>query len=93
MMNSPYDVIKSMLRTEKSTALLPQNKYLFCVDRRANKVQIKKAVEDIYNVKVASVNTAIQMGKMRRVRYVAGKASDWKKALVTLRQGSKIEVT
>jgi large subunit ribosomal protein L23 len=92
-MNSPYDVIKSMLRTEKSTALLPQNKYLFCVDRRAKKFQTKKAVEDIYNVKVASVNTAIQMGKMRRVRYVAGKASDWKKALVTLRQGSKIEVT
>lgn len=82
-----------MLRTEKSTVLLPDNKYLFWVDKKANKVQIKKAVEEIYKVKVADVNTLMQRGKLRRVRYVQGKSPDWKKALVTLKEGSKIKVT
>lgn len=92
-MNSSYDIVKSMLRTEKATALLPDNKYLFWVDKGANKIQIKRAVEEIYKVKVESVNTSMQRGKLRRVRYVQGKSPDWKKALVTLKQGSKIEVT
>ena len=92
-MNSPYDVLKSLLRTEKATLLLLDNKYLFWVDKRANKIQIKKAVEEIYKVKVASVNTTMQRGKLRRVRYVQGKSADWKKAVVTLKEGSKIEVT
>lgn len=92
-MNSPYDVLKSMLRTEKATMLLPANKYVFWVDKRANKIQIRKAVEEIYKVKVASVNTTMQRGKLRRVRYIQGKSADWKKALVTLKEGSKIEVT
>lgn len=92
-MSSPYDVVKCMLRTEKSTLLLPQNKYLFWVDKKANKIQIKKAVEEIYKVRVAGVNTVMQRGKLRRVRYVQGKSPDWKKALVTLKEGSKIEVT
>ncbi|MCX5715427.1 MAG: 50S ribosomal protein L23 [Candidatus Omnitrophica bacterium] len=92
-MNSPYDVIKSMLRTEKATAAMPDNKYLFWVDKRANKVQIRKAVEDIYKVKVDFVNTSIQHGKLRRMRQVQGISPDWKKALVTLKEGSKIEVT
>ena len=92
-MSLSYDVVKSLLRTEKTTALLTQNKYLFWVDSKANKIQIKKAIEDIYKVKVAGVNTLYQRGKLRRVRYVQGKSADWKKALVTLKQGSKIEVT
>lgn len=92
-MMSSYDVIKCMLRTEKATTSLPQNKYLFWVDKKANKVQIRKAVEDIYKVKVAAVNTLMQRGKLRRVRYVQGKSPDWKKALVTLKEGSKIEVS
>lgn len=92
-MDSPYDVLKSMLRTEKATLLLPDNKYIFWVDKRANKIQIKKAVEEIYKVKVASVNTTMQRGKLRRVRYIQGKSADWKKALVSLKEGSKIEVT
>ncbi|MDD5449506.1 MAG: 50S ribosomal protein L23 [Candidatus Omnitrophica bacterium] len=92
-MNSPYDVIKSMLRTEKATLLLPRNQYIFWVDKRANKIQIKQAVEDIYKVKVESVNTTMQRGKLRRVRYVQGKSADWKKAIVALKEGSKIEVT
>ncbi|MBI4335163.1 MAG: 50S ribosomal protein L23 [Candidatus Omnitrophica bacterium] len=92
-MSSPYDVVKSMLRTEKASLFLPENKYLFWVDRKANKIQIKSAVEEIYKVKVEAVNTLMQRGKLRRVRYVQGKSPDWKKALVTLKEGSKIEVT
>ncbi len=92
-MNSPYDVIKSMLRTEKATSLFPKNQYLFWVATKANKIEIRKAVEEIYKVKVASVNTSMQRGKLRRVRYVQGKSPDWKRAIVTLREGSKIEVT
>ena len=88
-----YDVIISMLRTEKATLLLPANKYIFWVDKRANKIQVRKAVEEIYKVKVAGVNTTMQRGKQRRVRYVQGKSPDWKKAIVTLKAGSKIEVT
>jgi len=92
-MSSPYDIVKSLLRTEKATLMLPDNKYLFWVDKQSNKIQIKQAVEEIYKVKVASVNTLTQRGKLRRVRYVQGKSPDWKKALVTLKEGSKIEVT
>lgn len=92
-MQSPYDTIKGMLRTEKGSALLPLNKYIFWVARNSNKLTIKKAIEDIYKVKVESVNTAVVRGKMRRVRYAAGMTSTWKKAIVTLEKGSKIDVT
>lgn len=92
-MGDPYDIMKGMLRTEKGSKILPMNKYLFRVDTRANKIEIKKAIEDIYKVKVESVNTSIRPGKPKRVRYARGKTSDWKEAIVTLREGSKIEVT
>lgn len=92
-MKDAYDIVKSMLRTEKGSKILPLNKYLFWVDTNANKIEIKKAIEDIYKVKVASVNTLVMRGKLRRVRYALGKTSDWKKAVVTLEEGSKIEVT
>ncbi|MFH1847920.1 MAG: 50S ribosomal protein L23 [Candidatus Omnitrophota bacterium] len=92
-MKTSYDVIKSMMRTEKGTNLLIENKYLFLVARNANKIQIKRAVEEIYKVKVRDVNTVMCRGKKRRVRYVQGKTPDWKKAVVTLKEGSKIEVT
>lgn len=88
-----YDIIKSLLRTEKATLLEPLRKYLFLVDRDANKIEIGKAVEDIYKVKVASVNTRISVGKLRRVRYQPGYETDQKKAWVTLEEGSKIETT
>lgn len=91
-MKNPYDVVKGMLRTEKGSKILLLNKYLFWVDKSANKVEIKNAVEDIYKVKVGGVNTLIMRGKLRRVRYALGKTSDWKKAVVTLREGSKIDV-
>ena len=92
-MKNPYDVVKGMLRTEKGSSMNIVNKYLFWVDSRANKVEIRRAVEDIYKVKVSGVNTLTVRGKNKRVRYVSGKESDWKKAVVTLREGSKIDVT
>lgn len=92
-MKISYDIIKSLLRTEKGTFLLPQNKYVFWVDRNANKIEIAKAVEEIYKVKVKSVYTVMCRGKKRRVRWVEGKTPDWKKAIVTLKEGNKIDVT
>lgn len=92
-MKDPYQVVKHLLRTEKSTVLEAYNKYLFSVDPRTNKIEIKKAVEEIYKVKVKSVNTMKVRGKMRRVRYQPGKTSSWKKAIVTLKEGHKIEIT
>ena len=92
-MKDSYTIIKSLLLTEKGTELGMLNKYLFSVDRRANKIEIKRAVEDIYKVKVTNVNTLIVSGKAKRVRYQEGKTSEWKKALVTLREGEKIDIT
>ncbi len=92
-MRSRFDVIENMFRTEKGTDLLVQNKYLFKVDKKANKIEIKKAVEDIYDVKVASVNIMNVKGRKRRVRYHQGMTASWKKAIVTLKPESKIEVT
>jgi len=88
-----HDVVKGMIRTEKGSSLIPINKYLFWVDRNANKIEIGKAVEDIYKVKVNKVNTIMMRGKLKRVRYAIGKTADWKKAVVTLVEGNKIEVT
>ena len=92
-MKDPHDIVKGMIRTEKGSMLLTLNKYLFWVDKKANKIEIKKGVEDIYKVKVGSVNTVTMRGKMKRVRYAAGKTPDWKKAIVTLKEGSKIDIT
>ncbi len=88
-----YDIVKTLLRTEKGSSLEPQRKYLFQVFQKANKVQIRKAIEEIYNVKVEAVNTAIAAGKRKRVRQDFGHTSDWKKAIVTLKDGFKIVVT
>jgi large subunit ribosomal protein L23 len=92
-MKSPYDIIENMVRTEKGTLLLSQNKYLFRVARDANKIEIKNAVEDIFKVKVKSVNIVSMRGKKRRVRFHEGMTASWKKAIVTLKPESKIEVT
>ncbi|MBU1006628.1 MAG: 50S ribosomal protein L23 [Candidatus Omnitrophica bacterium] len=91
-MNTSYDVLKNILRTEKGSGMLAGNKYLFRVAIDANKVQIKQAVEDIYNVRVIKVNTIKMRGKLKRVRYKAGKTADWKKAIITLKEGDKIEI-
>lgn len=86
-------IIKSLLRTEKSTALEPRNKYLFRVDKAANKIQIKHAVEEIYKVKVCDINTCIMTGKLKKVRYQTGRTPDTKRAWVTLKTGQKIDTT
>jgi large subunit ribosomal protein L23 len=91
-MNYAQDIIKALIRTEKSTAAEPKGKYLFLVNSEANKIQIKRAVEAVYKVKVNDVNTFVSAGKLKRVRYHLGRTSDLKKAIVTLKEGQKIEV-
>lgn len=86
------DIIKSLMRTEKSTQYEPDAKYLFLVHIKANKIQIKRAVEQIYKVKVKDVNTFVSFGKLKRVRHQLGRTTDEKKAVVTLKAGQKIEV-
>jgi len=89
---NPFRVIKYVLRTEKGTELETQNKYIFCVEKKANKIQIKDAVEFIYRVKVKNINTSTMPGKKRKVRYKTGKTPEWKKAVVTLLKGEKINI-
>ena len=92
-MKTSYDIIKTLVRTEKGTSLEPQRQYLFEVDRKANKVEIRKAVEEVYKVKVQAVNTIVVPGKPKQVRRELGYTSSWKKAIVTLQEGQKIEAT
>ena len=93
-MKNPHLVLKKMQMTEKGSVLMEQNKYLFQVDRSANKVDIKRAVEAVFKVKVTGVNTMNCLGKKKRERTIRyGKRSDWKRAVVTLQDGDKIDVT
>ena len=90
-MKSPYDVVYTVLITEKGTNLADKyNKYLFKVNQKANKIEIKSAVEEIFpDVKVSSVNVMNVLGKKKRMRGSRmGKRPDWKKAVVTLSEGS-----
>jgi large subunit ribosomal protein L23 len=92
-MRDPRTVVRRALITEKGTVLREvQNQYLFEVQRDANKIDIKRAVEAIFHVKVASVRTQQIMGKVRRQGRFVGKRSDWKKAIVTLQPDQKIEL-
>ena len=86
-----YDVVKAMVRSEKGTSLEKERKYLFRVSTVATKVDVKRAVEEIYKVKVACVNTTNVPGKLKRVRARAGYTTGWKKAIVSLKEGQKIE--
>jgi len=90
MMN-PYQIIRRPVVTERGTRLREENKYLFEVDRRANKVEIKQAVEVLFNVRVAQVNTVSMKGKPKRLGRFVGRTSNWKKAIVTLKEGHSIE--
>ena len=91
-MKHAQDIVKGMIRTEKGSVMMADNKYLFWVDKSSNKIEIKKAVEDMYKVKVSGVNTVMMRGKSKRVRYAVGKTPDWKKAIVTLKEGQKIDI-
>jgi large subunit ribosomal protein L23 len=88
-----YDVIRSPVITEKSTAASEHDKLVFKVARTATKPQIKAAVEALFKVKVKAVNTLIRKGKVRRFRGIAGRLSDSKRAIVTLEEGYSIDVT
>ena len=82
------DVLIAPVVSEKSYALLDQNKYTFLVQRDSNKTEIKIAVEQVFGVKVAAVNTVNRPGKARRTRFGTGRRKDTKRAIVTLREGT-----
>lgn len=89
-----YDIILEPVITEKMAAQEEkQSKYAFKVHPDANKKQIKSSVEKLFNVHVLRVNTLNKSGKWRRVRFVPGKTAAWKKAIVTLKAGEKIDIT
>ena len=85
-----YDIIFAPVITEKTAAMEAEGKYVFKVDVRANKTQIKQAVESAFNVKVESVNTMNNHPKDRRVGRYTGKTNRYKKAIVKLAKGSTI---
>ncbi len=88
-----YDVILSPVITEKATIASEHNQVIFKVAPKATKPQIKEAVEKLFDVKVKSVNTLVRKGKMRAFRGSVGRQSDTKRAIVTLEEGHRIDVT
>ena len=90
--SDPRDVVLAPVVSEKSYELLDQNAYTFRVHPRANKTEIRQAVEAIWDVKVVNVNTVNRKGKTKRFRYTQGKRPDTKRAVVKLREGDKIEI-
>ena len=84
----PRDVIIAPIVSEKSYNLIDSGKYTFEVDPRSNKTEIKQAIEHIFKVEVASVNTLNRQGKTRRTKFGIGKRKDTKRAIVTLKSGS-----
>lgn len=90
-----FDIIKTVRLTEKGTLQSEKrNQYTIVADVRANKIQIRKAVEDLFKVKVLAVNTLNVRGKDRRQRTAqAGSEGDWKKAIITLKAGDRISLT
>jgi large subunit ribosomal protein L23 len=89
---SVYEVLRAPLVNEKATLLSEQNKVSFRVAAEATKTDVKKAVEELFKVKVKSVNVLNTMGKIKRFKGHVGKRSGFKKAIVTLEQGQKIDV-
>lgn len=92
-MKFSQDIIMGLLATEKGSMIMAQNKYLFKVNKAANKIEVKDAVEKLYKVKVHSVNIMNVKGKKKRVRYQQGYTASWKKAIVTLKPDNSIEVS
>ena len=88
-----YDTILAPVITEKATVLTEQNKVVFRVAMDATKDEIAAAVEELFKVRVIKVNTLITKGKTKRFRGTLGRRSDYKKAIVTLAEGQKIDVT
>ncbi len=93
-MNDPFSIVQRVRLTEKGSALQEKhNSYVFSVKPDANKITIRQAVEKLFNVKVVRVNTLNCRGKLRRKQTrQRGRTSDWKKAIVTLKKGDKIDL-
>jgi large subunit ribosomal protein L23 len=92
-MKDPRAIVKKAIITEKGTALRElRNQYYFEVDRDANKIEIQRAIETIFNVKVGQVRTMLVRGKVKRQGRWQGKRANWKKAIVTLKPDQKIEL-
>ena len=91
-MNKKYDIIYAPIITEKTAMLANENKFAFKVDPRANKTEIKQAIESIFKVKVESITTSNSHPKKRRVGRYTGKTKTYKKAFITLADGETIEL-
>ena len=89
-MNKNYDIIYAPIITEKSALLANENKYAFKVDPKANKTQIREAIESIFNVKVVSITTANSHPKKKRVGKYTGMTNKYKRAIVKLQEGNSI---
>jgi large subunit ribosomal protein L23 len=90
-MEDPRQVILRPIISERSVDMLGDNRYTFEVAKKASKVEVRQAIEAIFDVRVTKVNTMHVSGKPRRVRYAKGYTRSWKKAIVTLREGDTIE--
>ena len=88
-MKAPQDIVLKPVITERSMDALQTGKYTFKVDKNANKIEIKNAVEKLFDVSVAKVNTMNCQGRTKRIGSSIGKKADWKKAIVTLKEDSK----
>ena len=88
-----YDMLLSPIITEKSTLVAEENKIIFCVPLTATKPDIKEAVENLFKVDVTKVNTILVKGKTKRFRGKPGRRSDFKKAIVTLKDGQSVDIT
>ena len=93
-MKEPFDIIRTVRLTEKSTVLTEKgNKYVFEVNPAANKLEIKAAIESLFQKKVVSVNTVNYAGKKKRERRADfGRRPHWKKAIITLKEGEKLDL-
>lgn len=92
-MDNARDIIISPLISEKTMKLMEENNaYTFKVAKKANKIQIRQAIEDIFSVRVIKVNTMNMKGKRKRLGFTEGKRPDWKKAIVRLEDGDSIEI-
>lgn len=85
-----HEILHNYHLSEKSNLLSTSGRYVFRVSRKANKLEVKKAIEKVYDVHVTGVNIVNNKGKVRRAGKVSGKTADWKKAIVTLKDGEKI---
>ncbi len=92
-MKDPRRIIKVPLVSEKGTGMrMNENKYVFKVDKKANKLEVKRAIEELFKVKVEDVTTMIMPGKPKRLGRFEGRRPDWKKAVVRLKKGETIEL-